>query len=189
MSLEDKINIIFEYYYKYGDKNYIGESVTQNQHMIQAAMLAEKEKQSIYIILAALFHDIGHLVEFNSNDTMGSFGVQNHESIGSNFLRKNNIPEPIPSLVENHVKVKRYLTFKYKNYYNELSDASKKTLEYQGGPMILEEAIEFENDPNFEGSLKIRKYDDLAKDPDVKIIDLDYYKNILAKLLSENETI
>ena len=189
MSIENTINNIFNYYYKFGDKNYIGELVTQNQHMIQAAMLAEKEKQSIYIILASLFHDIGHLVEFNSDKKMGSFGIQNHESIGANFLRENNIPEPIPSLVENHVKVKRYLTFKYKNYYNELSDASKKTLEYQGGPMKLKESNEFENDPNFEGSLKIRKYDDLAKDPNHKIIDLDYYKNMLAKLLEENENI
>lgn len=181
------INKIFKYYELYGNKDYIGESVTQTEHMIQAAMLAENDKQDDYIILAALFHDIGHLIQFESEvslETMGNYGVKNHEKIGKKFLEDNNVPYPIPQLVENHVKVKRYLTFKNAEYINVLSNASKETLKRQGGPFNLEQANDFESDPLFEKSLLIRNYDDKAKENDIELKSLEYYKNKLINIIN-----
>ena len=183
---KERVDSIFKYYELYGNKDYIGESVTQNEHMIQAAMLAEQDNQDDVIILAALFHDIGHLIQFDSQEsveTMGTYGVKNHEHIGKKFLEDYGVPYPIPQLVENHVKVKRYRTFKDPTYYSLLSEASKETLKRQGGPFTLEEAKVFENDSLFEKSLLIRNYDDRAKLKDIQLKSLDFYKNKLFSIL------
>ena len=193
----DSVNNIFDYFELYVECDYIGEPVTQIEHMVQAAMLAEKDNQPTEIILAALFHDIGHLIQMDYKDdsnnhtsivkkleTMGNYGIKNHEKVGAEFLRNNNINYPIPELVENHVKVKKYRTYKDKEYFKKLSPASLKTLEYQGGPMTEEEAIEFENDPLFEISLKIRDYDDAAKIENMQINSLNYYKKMLLDYLT-----
>ena len=176
---------IFKYFTKYGNKDYIGEEVSQIEHMTQAAMLAEKDGHNDYMILACLFHDIGHLIqiECNEENKMGKYGLLRHEKIGKQYLIDNNMPYPIPQLVENHVKAKRYLTFKYPEYVNKLSEASVKTLGYQGGIMSQQEAEDFENDPLFDLSLKLRDYDDKSKIKNLKIKNLDYYKNKLSKLL------
>lgn len=176
----NKIDELFNYYVKYGNYDYIGEPVSQVEHMVQAAMLAEKDGQSKDVILAALFHDIGHLLQLESkeSETMGKYGIKNHEKIGANYLRDCGFKYPIPELVENHVKVKKYRTYKNPSYYNQLSEASKQTLKYQGGPMNSEEATRFELDPLFELSLKIRDYDDSAKMENIKINSIQYYKNM-----------
>ena len=108
------------------------------------------------LILACLFHDIGHLLQIeNDSENMSKYGVRNHEKITKKFLLDNNIPEPIPSLAENHVKAKKYKTFKNPNYFNKLSNASKQTLIFQGGPMTEQEAIEFFS--NFVPGLNLAK--------------------------------
>ena len=87
---KERVDSIFKYYELYGNKDYIGESVTQNEHMIQAAMLAEQDNQDDVIILAALFHDIGHLIQFDSQEsveTMGTYGVKNQYILEKIFRR------------------------------------------------------------------------------------------------------
>lgn len=176
------IDNIFEYYEKYGNCDYIGEKVSQNEHMIQAAMLAEQDQQDIEVILACFFHDIGHLLQFDV-EQMGSLGVKHHEKYGADFLRQNGVPEPIPTLVENHVSVKRFKVSRNKDYFNELSDASKQTLVYQGGIMSEEEANKFENHELFDLSCKVRYYDDKAKIKGIKCKPLSYYKTLYNKYI------
>ena len=189
MKINEITDQIFKYYEDYGNKNYIGEPVTQIEHMIQAAMFAAADKKSNEIILAALFHDIGHLIEFDKEtktEQMGDLGVKNHEKIGADFLRKLNVPSPIPELVEGHVLAKRYLTYKYPDYQDKLSDASKCTLKHQGGPMTKTEAENFEKDSLFDVYLKMRAYDDKAKFTDIEIKPLTYYKIMFISLMSNN---
>ncbi len=182
------IEDIFDYYVKYGQSDYIGEDVSQISHMIQAAMLAEKNNEPTHLILACLFHDIGHLLQIeNDSENMSKYGVKNHEKITKKFLLDNNIPEPIPSLAENHVKAKKYKTFKNPNYFNKLSNASKQTLIFQGGPMTKQEAMEFERDELFSESLRLREYDDEAKESGVELKELGYYKEMLRNYLNERE--
>lgn len=175
-------DIIFKYYEDFGSKNYIGEPITQVEHMIQTAMLAEGNGDSIEIILASLFHDIGHLVAFDK-ETMGNFGIKNHETMGSNFLRSLGLPEIIPELVESHVNSKKYLA-RNTAYFNNLSKASQATLRYQGGIFTEEEALKYEQLPNFTKYIKIRLYDDQAKEVNIKLKPLSYYKNLLVSYLS-----
>ena len=184
MHILDKITSNF----KNNKSLYIGEKITISEHMIQSAMLAEKDNQSKEVILACLFHDIGHLLQIeNDSGNMSKYGVKNHEKITKKFLLDNNIPEPIPSLAENHVKAKKYKTFKNPNYFNKLSNASKQTLIFQGGPMTEQEAIEFERDELFSESLRLREYDDEAKEIGVELRGLGYYKEMLRNYLNERE--
>jgi predicted HD phosphohydrolase len=179
------INYIFYYYEKYGNYDYIGENVSQIEHMIQGAMLAEEEQQPPEIVVAMFLHDIGHLLEYDSKskNKMGDYGIVDHERFGKEFLEEIGIPYPIPDLVNNHVISKRYLVSKDINYYNNLSEASKKTLKLQGGIMNSEEMTEFENNPLFNKSLIVRGYDDRSKVAGLNINSLDYYKTYIRNYL------
>lgn len=179
------IDAIFNLYKKHGKKDYIGEPVSQTEHMLQAAMLAEEDKQPVPVVLAALFHDIGHLVGMErGSKQMDGIGTMFHEKIGAEFLRENNIPEPIPSLVEEHVQGKRYLCYSDKKYLKNISYASGKTLLYQGGIMFDTEAKNFEKSPYFNEILKLRIYDDKAKEINKETRELEYYRNLLNSFLS-----
>lgn len=184
-SKNKRLALIFDLYEKYGDDDYIGEPVSQIEHMCQSAQLAEKEGYDEEVILAAFFHDIGHLcVHLGSFESMNGYGIKSHEKIGGDFLRDMGFPERIAKLVENHVQAKRYLTFKNPAYFDKLSEASRKTLEFQGGKMNESEAKEFENDPLFEVSIKMRNWDELAKLENVPLPDLGVYRKIAERLIA-----
>lgn len=176
---------VFGLYEKFGNADYIGEPVSQIEHMSQAAQLAMDEGFDDEVILAAFFHDIGHIcVKQNEANSMDGYGVKSHEKVGADFLRLKGFPERVAKLVENHVQAKRYLTFKYPEYFRSLSEASKKTLEFQGGVMEQEEAEAFEKDLLFETSIRMRKWDELAKEVDVALVDLEEMKSKARQILS-----
>ncbi len=171
------VNEIFDLYEKYGQADYIGEPVSQIEHMSQAAKLAMDEGYDDQVTLAAFFHDIGHICSMaNAENSMGGYGTKSHEKIGADYLRQKGFSERIARLVENHVQAKRYLTFISPAYYNKLSAASKKTLEFQGGKMTEAEANEFESDPLFDVSIRMRHWDELAKETNVPLVDLNELK-------------
>ena len=182
----DTAEEIFALYEKFGHADYIGEPVSQLEHMSQSAQLAMKEGFDDEVILAAFFHDIGHIcVMSHSENSMDGFGVMSHEKIGAEFLRAKGFPEKVAKLVESHVQAKRYLTFKYPEYFKSLSEASKKTLVFQGGVMDVEEAIAFEADRFFETSIRMRKWDEMAKETKVPILDLNVLKAKVVSILSK----
>lgn len=177
----------FSLYERFGSADYIGEPVSQMEHMSQAAELAIREGKDDEIVLAAFFHDIGHIcVAQNDGNSMGGFGVKSHERIGADFLRSKGFPERIAKLVEGHVQAKRYLTFKFPDYYNELSEASKNTLVFQGGIMTEAEAARFENDPDFQNIIELRRWDELAKETNVPVIDLALLKDKAFAVLTKS---
>jgi len=186
-TIESIVEEVFELYEKFGAQDYIGEPVSQLEHMSQSAELARKHGESDEVILAAFFHDIGHLCVSNSGTgSMGGYGVKSHEKIGADFLRAKGFPERIAKLVENHVQAKRYLTFSFPEYYNNLSEGSKKTLSFQGGVMTDEEALAFESDPLFATSILLRRWDELAKEINVPCIDLAKMKTIAYRVLNNS---
>ena len=175
---------VFELYQKHGSNEYAGEKISQLEHMVQAAQLAKEGGYDDEIVLAAFLHDIGHICAANYiTENMNGFGVMNHEKIGANFLRKRGFGERIARLVENHVSAKRYLTFKYPEYYEGLSDASKKTLEFQGGRMNYDEAMLFEQDELFEEFIAMRRWDELAKEENFPLQPLDHFKDLMINYL------
>ncbi len=177
---------IFEMYKAYGGEEYAGEKVSQLEHMVQAAQLAEEQGYDEEVILAAFLHDIGHITDAAAPDSgkMGKFGVKDHEAIGADFLREKGFSKKIARLVESHVEAKRYLTVRDPAYYVQLSDASKRTLEYQGGPMSEEEAAAFEQYPLFGLIIKMRTWDEAAKIGNKPLPDLEHYRQMMLKHLT-----
>jgi phosphonate degradation associated HDIG domain protein len=187
-SIDQTISEVFSLYEKYGNADYIGEPVSQLEHMSQSAQLAIDEGCDDEVVLAAFFHDIGHICVMKSEENnMGGYGVKSHERIGADYLREKGFPERVAKLVENHVQAKRYLTYKYPSYYDGLSEASRRTLEFQGGVMNSEEAERFEKDVLFETSILMRKWDELAIEMNIPVIPLEVMKETARKVLSKEK--
>jgi len=179
---------IFYLYDQYGKADYIGEPVSQIEHMCQAAQLAEAEGYDEEVVLAAFFHDIGHLCEhIFPAQSMDGYGTVDHEGLGGKYLREKGFSEKIAKLVESHVAAKRYLTFKHPDYYNKLSEASKMTLSQQGGVMDESEAKRFEEDHLHSLFIKIREWDDKAKIEHIPLPPLEIYRQMAFQhLLMQN---
>ena len=182
-SAKQMIDEVFGLYERFGDSDYIGEPVSQIEHMSQAAELAMAEGFDDEVVLAAFFHDIGHICA-ESAENMDGFGVVSHERLGADYLRRAGFSERIARLVEYHVQAKRYLTLKEPGYYERLSEASRRTLEFQGGVMTAGEAEAFERDPLCAVSLRMRQWDEQAKELWVPVLDLDILKHKALGLLS-----
>ena len=182
------VNEIMFLYERYGAEDYIGEPVSQLEHMCQCAQLAEAAGADNDVILAAFFHDIGYLCEFAYPEKklqhMDHGGVVDHEKLGAAYLLKLGFSEKIARLVQSHVAAKRYLTYNYPKYYNQLSEVSKKTLQFQGGIMTADEAMIFEEDDLFDWHVAIRRWDDLAKKIQEPLPALFHYKQMMIEHLS-----
>ena len=151
------------------------------EHMIQSAMLAEKNKSSSSLVCASLLHDYGHFILDSPDKLVKRKEDGKHEDIGYQYLKKyfkKNVVEPIKI----HVKAKRYLARNQK-YYRILSQASKVSLHLQGGVMNEEESEKFEKEKFFDDAIKLRKFDEAAKKTGVKMKDINNYKNLLSSNL------
>lgn len=179
---------IMALYHQYGDEDYIGEPVSQLEHMCQCAELAEEEGYDEEVILAAFFHDIGHFCEhIMPVKQMNGYGVVDHERLGADFLRSKGFSSTIASLVQHHVQAKRYLTYHFPEYYEQLSEASKKTLEFQGGRMTLKEAMAFESDSLFDLHIKLRRWDEKAKLEHQALPAMNKYADMMLRHLKDKQ--
>ena len=177
------MNIIDQIITNYSNNKslYIGERVTMSEHMIQTAMLAEKTNCSSNLVCSSLLHDYGHFILENPDNLIAKNEDGKHEDIGCSFLEKYFI-EDVLGPIKYHVKAKKYLA-REKKYYELLSEASKISLKLQGGAMSKEEAKKFERNKFFENSIKLRKFDEVAKKTNLKIKSIKEYKNLLTSKL------
>ena len=161
---------------------YIGEKLTMSEHMIQSAMLAEKAKCNDNLICSCLLHDYGHFLIENPDCLVMNDKDGKHESIAYEYLKKffkKEIVEPI----RYHVLAKRYLA-RDKKYFNFLSIASKKSLKLQGGVLNDSESKKFKKKKYFKNSILVRKFDEAAKETNIKMKKIDDYISLLkSKLL------
>lgn len=179
---------VFALYEAYGNDDYIGEPVSQLEHMSQAANLALAEGYDDEVVLAAFFHDIGHLCAAGSAvGSMDGMGNVNHEQIGADYLLARGFSPRLAKLVNGHVIAKRYLTYKYPEYFDKLSPASRITLGFQGGPMHAAEAAAFEADPDLDIIIRMRFWDDEAKLTAIPINNLDQLKALAITHLSHHK--
>lgn len=159
---------------EHGDSQYGGEAVSQKEHALQAAHLAMENGEQANIVVAGLLHDIGHLLHHLPDDAP-DHGVDDfHEELANDFLKQhftNEVVEP----VRLHVAAKRYLCQVDPSYLGLLSEPSIISLGLQGGPMTLEECAIFEANPYHKDAVILRKYDDLAKVPELEVKPVAYY--------------
>ena len=177
------MNIIDQIISSYSNNKslYIGEKVTITEHMIQTAMLAEKNNCSSSLICSSLLHDYGHFILENPDDLVNKKKDGKHEDVGYEFLKKYFVKD-VAKPIKYHVKAKRYLA-RDEKYYQLLSEASKVSLKLQGGIMNDKESKEFESNEFFESSIKLRKFDEEAKKTGLKIKSINEYKTLLVSKL------
>ena len=157
-----------------GAELYGAEAVTQEQHALQCAQLAEDEGAPPALIVAALLHDVGHLFEETFELGLEQHEDLFHEDLGEKFLAQWFGPE-VTEPVRLHVAAKRYLCAVDQAYTDTLSPASKHSLMLQGGPMSTEEVTDFENERFAEEAVRLRRWDDRGKDPAMTTADLEHF--------------
>ena len=146
-----------------GDHAY-GEGVSQREHALQCAMLAQQRGEPAALVLAALLHDIGHLLHADADAALADGIDDRHEALGAQWLAQRFV-SALWQPVALHVQAKRYLCAREPGYAQALSDASQRSLALQGGPMTAAEANRFETLRHADAALRLRRFDELAKVP------------------------
>ena len=149
------ISTLRELYGGPGADELYDEAVTEREHALQAAELAEAAGSSPELVAAALLHDVGHLCVERADDT-------HHERVGAQRL-SSWFPPAVTAPVGLHVAAKRYLCGAEPDYFDGLSQASVTSLAEQGGPMTTDEQAQFSANAFAADAIELRRFDDLAK--------------------------
>jgi phosphonate degradation associated HDIG domain protein len=178
MSVTDEILELFQ---KRGSDAYFGEGVSMTEHALQAAFFAQAGAAPPALIVAALLHDVGHLIEDVPSDIADWTLDAHHERIGSRWLARRFRPE-VWEPVRLHVPAKRYLLATDAGYFAKLSPASVITLKLQGGPMEPHEVANFETEPFHQEAVRVRQWDDQGKVVGLKTPGLGDYRALMEAL-------
>jgi len=148
--------------------------INQLQHALQAAALAEADGAPPATVLASLLHDVGHMIHGLGEDP-ASQGVDDvHEELGAQWLAERFEPA-VSEPVRLHVTAKRYLCTVESDYFGKLAPDSVRSLELQGGLMSPDEVEAFRANPYHAEAVRLRRYDEEAKDPRARTPDFDHY--------------
>jgi phosphonate degradation associated HDIG domain protein len=146
----------------HGGIEYGGEGVTQLEHALQSARLAELEDAAPRLVTAAFLHDLGHLLNLQG-ETPTARGIDDqHQYFAIPFLRPL-FPAPVIEPIRLHVDAKRALCAMEPDYYEALSEDSRRSLTLQGGIFTREQMRDFLAKPHAEDALRVRRWDDAAK--------------------------
>ena len=119
----------------------------------------ERAGETDALVLAALLHDIGHVV---GHDRAGVWGLPDHAEVGARFLQQW-LPADVVEPIRRHVAAKRYLVATDPIYRDQLSEASIESLREQGGPFSDEQALGFSIEPFADEAVALRRHDDDGK--------------------------
>ncbi len=158
------------------------EVVTELEHALQCAALAQAEGAPEGLVAAALFHDVGHLV---LDDNVGLDEElaedHHHEQAGARYLAQWFGPA-VTAPVALHVAAKRYLCATDAEYVARLSPSSVRSLGVQGGPMTEAQVASFERNAHHRDAVQVRRWDDEAKIANVPTPPLEHYERLLRSL-------
>lgn len=158
------------------------ESVTQLEHGLQCAALAERDGASDEVIAAALLHDVGHLILRDGKPLSEALTEDfRHEEAGADAVEEVFGPA-VANPVRLHVAAKRYLCAVDDTYHDILSPASVRSLVVQGGPMSPDEVAEFEALDGYEAAVAIRRWDDAGKVEGLDVHPFEHWEPMLQRL-------
>lgn len=168
-------------YAERGTKRYGLNSISQLEHALQGAALAAADGDPESLVVAALLHDVGHMIH-DLGEAPAKRGVDDrHEMLGADFLGRwfgPAVTEPIRL----HVPAKRYLCAVEASYVAKLSPDSVRSLALQGGPMSAAEIADFESTAHWRDAVKLRRYDERAKVPGLEVPPFSFYAGRIAAL-------
>src|ERR1700760_2853244 len=155
-------------------KRYGLSAINQLQHALQAAALAEKDEAPAATVLASLLHDVGHMIHTLGEDPAARGVDDVHEELGARWLAERFGPQ-VSEPVRLHVAAKRYLCAVEPDYFGKLSPDSVRSLGLQGGPMSADEIEQFRQNPLHAEAVRLRRFDEAAKDPRATTPDFDHF--------------
>jgi predicted HD phosphohydrolase len=174
---DDILDQLEELFYLHGRGRCVGsilEPVDALQHALQCAHLAEREGATVPPVVAALLHDVGHFVALApSVDTIDD--VHELRALG---LRACDFGRAVTEPIQLHVQAKRFLVATDADYVHALTPASAHTLSHQGGAMSRDELSLFEQLPFAADAVRLRRWDDRAKEPDRRTPSLAHYLHL-----------
>lgn len=174
------VDSILELLSKGGSRSYGGEPVSQLEHALQCAYLAEREHASDQLVAAALLHDLGHLLHELGDDATQR-GVDDRHQFRALHLLRRHFGEGVLQPILLHVDAKRYLCWADPAYFDSLTPASKASLDLQGGPFDADQAKQFILQPHGRDAARLRTWDDRAKVPGTPTPDLGHYQHLLTR--------
>ena len=170
LTLED----LHDLFARHGASRYSGEPVTQLEHALQTAHLAEQSDADDELVTACLLHDLGHLLN-PQGDTPTLQGIDDtHQYFALPFLR-GLFPERVLGAIQRHVDAKRYLCQARPDYFDKLSDDSKRSLQLQGGVFSAAQAEAFIALAGAQDAVRVRVWDDLAKQAGLRTPTLAHF--------------
>ena len=157
-----------------GGRQYSGEAVTQLEHALQTALLAERAGAGNELITACLLHDLGHMAN-DRGETPTLHGVDDKHQFHGVRALKGAFPDSVLMPIRLHVDAKRYLCAVDPAYWAGLSQDSKRSLELQGGVYSAQDAENFIAQPYARDAVELRRWDDQAKLAGTATPDLDHF--------------
>lgn len=165
---------------RHGAGQYSGEPVTQLEHALQTAHLAEQSGADDALVTACLLHDLGHLLN-EQGETPSLRGIDDtHQYFALPFLR-GLFPGDVLDAIKLHVDAKRYLCHANAGYFARLSDDSKRSLALQGGVFDAAQAAAFLAQGGARDAVMLRQWDDLAKQADLDTPSLAHFLDRAAR--------
>ena len=164
----------------HGHIEYSGEPVSQIEHALQAAHLAEQEGADDALVTAAFLHDLGHLLN-RLGDSPSARGVDDqHQYFAIPFLRPL-FPPAVIEPIRLHVDAKRALCALEPDYHGALSEDSKRSLRLQGGIFSGQDTQTFLAKPYARDAVRVRRWDDTAKVPGAATPDLEHFLQVASR--------
>ena len=177
----DAVDYILDLYATRGDDHY-GEDVSQREHAEQCAWHATRDGADKALIVAALLHDIGHMLHKFGEDAADRGIDTRHERIGAGWLARF-LPLAVVDPVALHVTAKRYLASVHPSYVQGLSAASLQSFILQGGILDGDELAAFVAHPAHQAALDLRRYDEMGKVVDADMPGFASYGPMIRSLL------
>jgi phosphonate degradation associated HDIG domain protein len=157
------------------------ERVSQVEHAVQCARLAQESGADDELVVAALLHDVGHLLELERR--VGAVDLASndaHESTGAAHLARFFGPG-VTAPIALHVEAKRYLCTVEPDYHATLSAGSVRSLELQGGRMDADEAARFAAHPAAQRAVALRRWDEAGKDLNPSGLSFDDFADAIRR--------
>jgi phosphonate degradation associated HDIG domain protein len=180
--MEDPVGVLTALLVDKGGRRYGLHEISQRAHALQTALLAEQAGADAALVAAALLHDIGHMVHDLGEDAAEAGVDDRHEVLGHAFLVRYFGPA-VTEPVRLHVAAKRYLCAVEPEYRDRLSADSVLSLRLQGGPMSPSEAAIFRAGPHAAAAVRLRRFDEAAKVPELPTPEVAHFVPALRAVL------